>query len=282
MLTVEQMNCIKEERGYSYDTLAAYTGLPRATIVNVLTGVSANPRFTTMIALEKVLGASESEFPGRRYRCEANSRGMQEAFGLAEARPEYETGRTSGITAKQFLSMSPDYPAELIDGKIVRRSEPDFVHSEICEYFYDTFKEYIKKKGGRCRPKVSNTNVLLPPEDGKDTVVCPDFFVICKEEKIDWFGIDGAPDFVLEVVSKDNWRNDYSEKTRKYDFAGVREYWIIDPLRGHLLIFIYDAEAEELPRILPLSGKAGVYIFKNELQIDLDEVRRRIEEFGRK
>ena len=37
------------------------------------------------------------------------------------------------------------------------------------------------------------------------------------------------PDFVLEVLSADNWRNDIERKPALYAELGVREYWIFDP-----------------------------------------------------
>ena len=38
-----------------------------------------------------------------------------------------------------------------------------------------------------------------------------------------------APDFVLEVLSADNWRNDIERKPALYAELGVREYWTFDP-----------------------------------------------------
>ena len=40
-----------------------------------------------------------------------------------------------------------------------------------------------------------------------------------------------APDFVLEVLSVDNWRNDIERKPALYAELGVREYWTFDPRR---------------------------------------------------
>ena len=40
-----------------------------------------------------------------------------------------------------------------------------------------------------------------------------------------------APDFVLEVLSADNWRNDIERKPVLYAELGVREYWTFDPRR---------------------------------------------------
>ena len=46
--------------------------------------------------------------------------------------------------------------------------------------------------------------------------------------------IDGAPDLVFEIVSPDSQDRDRREKFQDYQAAGVREYWIIDPLSRRL------------------------------------------------
>ncbi|MFN3649211.1 MAG: Uma2 family endonuclease [Armatimonadota bacterium] len=47
----------------------------------------------------------------------------------------------------------------------------------------------------------------------------------------------GAPDVAIEIVSRDSRARDYEDKYRLYEEAGVREYWLIDPIenRAHFL-----------------------------------------------
>jgi Uma2 family endonuclease len=46
--------------------------------------------------------------------------------------------------------------------------------------------------------------------------------------------IEGPPDLVFEIVSPDSQDRDRREKFEDYQAAGVREYWIIDPLSRRL------------------------------------------------
>ncbi len=43
--------------------------------------------------------------------------------------------------------------------------------------------------------------------------------------------VDGAPHLVVEILSKSTGRRDRGVKKRRYEAFGVREYWIVDPVR---------------------------------------------------
>lgn len=42
--------------------------------------------------------------------------------------------------------------------------------------------------------------------------------------------LEGAPDLIMEIVSPESQARDWREKYLEYASAGVREYWVIDPL----------------------------------------------------
>lgn len=50
--------------------------------------------------------------------------------------------------------------------------------------------------------------------------------VICDKNKLDGKRCNGAPDFIIEIVSPGNPADDYIRKLYYYKNAGVREYWI--------------------------------------------------------
>ena len=58
----------------------------------------------------------------------------------------------------------------------------------------------------------------------------PDILVVCgRKEILTDQGCDGAPDLIVEIVSPSTSFHDYVTKFMKYQQAGVREYWIVDP-----------------------------------------------------
>ena len=63
-----------------------------------------------------------------------------------------------------------------------------------------------------------------------ETYVEPDISVICDKNKLDDRGCNGAPDFIIEIVSPSSRKMDYSTKMTLYSNAGVREYKQIESL----------------------------------------------------
>ena len=53
-----------------------------------------------------------------------------------------------------------------------------------------------------------------------------------------------APDLVVEVLSRSTKKNDREVKFEDYAAHGVAEYWIIDPTRQTVEVFILDADTE--------------------------------------
>ena len=90
----------------------------------------------------------------------------------------------------------------------------------------------------------------------------------CVCEKLDDRGCKGAPDWIIEIVSPASRRMDYYTKLFKYRTAGVREYWIVDPVKK--LVMVYDFENEDTEQYtFQDSIKVGIY---EELRIDFAEM----------
>ena len=77
-----------------------------------------------------------------------------------------------------------------------------------------------------------------------------------------------APDWIIEIVSPASRRMDYYTKLFKYRTAGVREYWIVDPVKK--LVMVYDFENEDTEQYtFQDSIKVGIY---EDLRIDFAEM----------
>ncbi|RYU96279.1 Uma2 family endonuclease [Emticicia agri] len=69
--------------------------------------------------------------------------------------------------------------------------------------------------------------------------VQPDLLFVSNENKeiIKERGVFGAPDLMIEIVSKGSIIRDYVEKKEDYEKFGIKEYWIIDPQNKFIQIF---------------------------------------------
>ena len=53
-------------------------------------------------------------------------------------------------------------------------------------------------------------------------------------------GRDGPPDLVVEVISPESVGGDRGEKFHEYEGAGIAEYWLVDPQREVLEVYVLD------------------------------------------
>ena len=90
--------------------------------------------------------------------------------------------------------------------------------------------------------------------------------ILCDRSKYTPQRIVGAPDFVVEVLSKSTKKKDMYIKASKYRFAGVREYWLVDPDRK--TIVVYDFENDDAIHMYSFRDKVPVGIYNGSCMID--------------
>lgn len=133
--------------------------------------------------------------------------------------------------------------AELIDGQIYYMAPPSKTHQKISGRLYQTIANYIDSKNGACEVYAAPFAVFLNEDD--TNYVEPDISVICDPSKLDEKGCHGAPDWVIEIVSKSSRSMDCFTKLFKYRNSGVREYWIVDPTKEIVMVYQFEKEIME-------------------------------------
>ena len=197
---------------------------------------------------------------------------------VKESAVAYDVVRKKGqgdYTLEDYYRLPEDRRVELIDGVIYDMGAPTFTHQTIGGKMYILINDYIRKKGGKCIPVLSPVDVCLDCDD--KTMVQPDLIIICDKDKIRRWGIMGAPEFVLEVLSDSTRTKDCTKKLDKYTDAGVKEYWIIDPKKRQLIV--YDYINGDFPVHYDLDQKVGVALYNGGLVIDLKEIADLIQEW---
>lgn len=173
-------------------------------------------------------------------------------------------------TVEDIYNLPEGQRAELIDGQIYDMAPPKFRHQKILMELATIINSYIKSKGGSCEVIPAPFAVFLDNDDY--TYVEPDISVVCDKSKLDEHGCNGAPDWVIEIVSQSSKKMDYFTKLFKYNTAGVREYWIVDPQKNRIMVYNFKEE-ETLEYTFEDSVKAGIYedLFIDFSAIELEE-----------
>ena len=169
-------------------------------------------------------------------------------------------------TIEDIYALPEGERAELIDGQMYMMSPPGRRHQLLSTYLLTEISLYIRSKKGTCEVYAAPFGVFLKNEKGEDDYLEPDIVVVCDLDKLDEKGCHGAPDWVIEIVSPSSKKRDYLKKTAIYMEQGVREYWIVDPMRE--VTVVYKCEEEGFPVIYKFgeSVKAGIY---EELEITI-------------
>lgn len=174
-------------------------------------------------------------------------------------------------TIDDIYNLPEGQRAELIDGQIYDMAPPSTAHQRISNYISTEINLYIRSHKGPCEIFQAPSAVFLHNEEESDisNYLEPDISVICDYDKIDEKGCHGAPDWIVEIVSPSSRRLDYYTKLSLYRANGVREYWIVDPMKRTILL--YDTEHDAAPVIYSFSDVVKVNIY-DDLEIDFSKL----------
>jgi len=171
-------------------------------------------------------------------------------------------------TIADIYNLPEGIRAELVDGQIYYMEPPTRTHQKISGFLHATIYNNIRSNNGKCEVYAAPFAVFLNRDDMN--YFEPDISVICDPDKLDNRGCNGAPDWIVEIVSTSTSSHDYITKLSKYKAAGVREYWIVNPLRQIITVYLFN-EKDIFPQTYGFKDKIGVSIF-NDLVIDICEL----------
>jgi Uma2 family endonuclease len=129
----------------------------------------------------------------------------------------------------QFLQLDEDVFAEWVDGKVIEMAAVTDEHSALqifCVKVVGTFVDAHELGEVRSEPFQMKTGPDLPGRS-------PDLIFVARKNlpRLKRLYLDGPADLVIEVISPGTVDVDRGAKYSEYEKGGVREYWLIDPLR---------------------------------------------------
>jgi Uma2 family endonuclease len=131
---------------------------------------------------------------------------------------------TGPYRAADYWKLPDGERVELIRGRLIMSPSPTPLHQIVVARLARIFQRAEDRADGI---------ILFAPMDvifSDHTILQPDLLYISKSRRsIVGTRIDGPPDLVVEVLSRDGARRDRTEKLDLYAQYGVAEYWIVDP-----------------------------------------------------
>lgn len=124
---------------------------------------------------------------------------------------------------------------EWVKGDVIEMSPVNTQHNQLSIFLTVVLRGFIGKE---------QLGHLLGPElqirlAGQQTRRVPDLLFVAQERAniLKETFVDGPPDLIVEIVSPDSLAQDWREKYLEYEAAGVREYWVIDPMAKHAELY---------------------------------------------
>lgn len=135
----------------------------------------------------------------------------------------------TGLSADDYMAQYADSFHEWAEGVVIKMSPQSLPHMLIIQYLLQWLNAYFALNPVGC--------TLIAPFvmrlDALGRIREPDLQVVLdtNPSELTHTALVGPADICIEVVSPESATRDYGDKLVEYEQGGVREYWIIDPLR---------------------------------------------------
>ncbi len=140
-------------------------------------------------------------------------------------------------TYEDWLRLPNDgWQYQVIKGVLYMNPAPAIIHQRVSRNLEFAFLLFTtERQSGEIFD--APTDVYLPRQD---TPVQPDLLFISAERRdiIGERGVEGAPDLVVEILSRRTWWQDRRVKQPLYEETGVRECWIVDPKAKTIEVYV--------------------------------------------
>lgn len=187
------------------------------------------------------------------------------------AREEREAGFAVIKGGKRYTfadvdALPDEMRAELIDGEMFIMQSLGEPHQDILGELFWIIKSYLKRNNRRCKAYMGLGAFIKRDEYN---YLIPDISVVCDRDRLSPKGCQGAPDWVIEIVSPSTRKRDYERKLPLYRETGTREYWIVDRKRDAVFVHRFERGGEAEQYNFSDCIKVGIY---DDLYIDFSEL----------
>jgi Uma2 family endonuclease len=159
------------------------------------------------------------------------------------------------MTERQFVDWRPEKVcAEWDDGKVILMTRTSGEHSDITVFLVRLLAAFVEHH---------DLGIVRGPEfqmrlagQRKDRIPDVLFVSNARMHSVRKDDLNGPADLAVEVVSRDSVVRDWRTKYQEYERAGVREYWVIDPLAKRFEAYALRGKTY---RLLPVDDQGRVF-----------------------
>jgi Uma2 family endonuclease len=134
------------------------------------------------------------------------------------------------MTFEEFLEWTDEHTfAEWVDGEVIVMSPVSVTHQDIADFLAALLRHFAEANGlGRVLTAPFLMKLDIRPSGREPDIV---FIADAHKDRLKRVFLHGPADIAVEVISPDSRSRDRGDKYYEYEQAGVREYWLIDPIR---------------------------------------------------
>lgn len=181
--------------------------------------------------------------------------------------------RFSNVSYEQYVALrqNSDERLEYMDGIVYRTPSPSIQHQLVSSNLHTQFGIYFK--GKQCKVFAAPTDIELVNEKFLERkVVIPDLSVICEEKGFTETKYVGVPTLIVEILSPSNQAHDLVTKFNLYMAHGVKEYWIVNPMKQAITVYVLNEEGLYEQADIKVSTGTVQSVCFTGLCVDLQEI----------
>lgn len=152
----------------------------------------------------------------------------------------FDTPARVRLSAEDYIA-SPQsaHKSDLIEGVFVMASPASFDHASVQQFLITTLSNFVSARragvvlGENAAYRLNEDNVYQPDVSFLDNA---------RLYLVGEVYVRGAPDLAIEVISPSSRQYDAFEKRINYARAGVREYWLVDPIERSVAIYMLEGD----------------------------------------
>ena len=153
------------------------------------------------------------------------------------------------ISFEEFLDSTDGQHVEWVDGKVIPKAAVESDHDELTTFLVIIISQFVESKGLGSVHKEPFVMKAGPDLPGRSPDVL--FLAASRRDRLQRLFLDGPADLAIEVVSRDSPTRDRGEKFYEYEQGGVREFWLLDPLRRQAEFYVLNDQGRFEPAPTP-------------------------------